>query len=480
MEIYRVKSGDSLWRISRRFGVPMQSIIDVNGLTQPENLIVGMELVIPIQPTQSIISYMVMPGDSLWSIGQKFNVDYRQIAQLNNLISPFSLFIGQRLRILINTVRYTVKSGDSLWLISRRYDIPISQIATLNNLQPPYVIYPGQVLVIYNGNQQKTPIETLGYYNPSFSPSDTSIIDNLGEYLTYLGVFDFPVTASGEILGTLDSNVLRAAQDKGVTLLPVLTNLKLGSFDSELARSILSDATNLNNLINNTLTLLNEYDLKGILIDFENLYPEDRSLFTNFISRLSEALHNNNKILAVNLAPKWEDWPDLDWVGFFDYNAIGPDIDIAAIMTYEWGWREGPPRPTAPVDFVRRALDYAIQNNVPANKILMGMTLYGYDWSLPDTPENLATTVTLPRVWDLARTYNSRIYFDEEPKQPYMDYIDFNRVEHRVWFENALSHLYKYEIVKDYGLRGVFYWILNQPFQATWYLVSNLFEIKKL
>lgn len=149
-------------------------------------------------------------------------------------------------------------------------------------------------------------------------------------------------------------------------------------------------------------------------------------------------------------------------------------------MTYEWGWREGSPRPTAPLANVKRSLDYEIANNIPTDKILMGMTLYGYDWELPDTPENLATTVTLPQVWDLARTYNGRIYFDKEAKQPYTNYINKNYNCHEVWFENALSHYYKYQLVKNYGLKGVFYWILNQPFSSTWYMLSDLFKIKKL
>lgn len=144
------------------------------------------------------------------------------------------------------------------------------------------------------------------------------------------------------------------------------------------------------------------------------------------------------------------------------------------------GWREGPPRPTAPISYVRRALDYTIDSGIDPDKILMGMTLYGYDWSLPDTPENLAVTVTLPQVWNLARTYNAQIYFDEEPKQPYMNYMDGSNQRHEVWFENARSHYIKYQLVKEYGLRGVFYWILNQPFRSTWYILSSLFSITKL
>ena len=55
------------------------------------------------------------------------------------------------------------------------------------------------------------------------------------------------------------------------------------------------------------------------------------------------------------------------------------------------------PRPTAPINYVKQSLDYAIANNIPANKILMGMALYGYDWNISNNMKNIATTVTLPK-----------------------------------------------------------------------------------
>ena len=134
----------------------MKSIIDVNGLTDPNNLVIGMELVIPIET----ITYIVGPGDSLWSIGQKFNSNYVEIALLNNIRYPYPLTVGQELDIPIQRLEYTVKPGDSLWSIAQSFNIPVSQIITLSGIQPPYIIYPGQVLVIFDNEKLKTTIET--------------------------------------------------------------------------------------------------------------------------------------------------------------------------------------------------------------------------------------------------------------------------------------------------------------------------------
>lgn len=87
--------------------------------------------------------------------------------------------------------------------------------------------------------------------------------------------------------------------------------------------------------------------------------------------------------------------------------------------------------------------------------------------------------ISIPQVWDLARMHNATIYFDQDKKQPYMRYIDFNNKNHTVWFEDALSHYWKYQLIKDYHLRGAFYWTINMPLPSTWYILANMFKIKK-
>jgi len=395
-----------------------------------EPLVTGMNLVIPIEEADTEITYRVEPGDTLYSIAQQFNISVNDLISLNALTYPFDLSVGQTL---------IIRSRDEA--------------------------------------RAESPIETFGYYLPVSDP-DNFLINSLGQYLTYLGIFDFPVTASGQIIGTIDADTLAAANNMGIGVFPVLTNLQEGEFNSDLGRAIVSNEETLNTLTDNIMVFLGEYNLPGVMIDFENLYPEDRDLFTNFIRLLYQRLHSENKLLGVNIAAKWEDLPDRPWAGFFDYSALAPYMDLAAIMTYEWGWQAGPPSPTAPLPFVRRVLDYAIASNIPANNIVMGLTNYGYNWSLPYEPSNRATTVTLERIWEIGRTYNAPIIFDEEVKQPFMDYTDARGIQHRAWFEDALSHYYKYQLVQEYGLRGVFYWTINLPLTATWYIVSNMFNIE--
>ncbi len=389
---------------------------------------------------------------------------------------------------VLDLVIHRVSQGETLYGIAGVYGVPASSIAEVNGLSETDELVTGMELVIPVGDtinnqllrvlQNRPSIETLGYLLPGAAAAN--LVRQIGPDLTYLGLFDFPVTETGEIQGTLDEDILTAANEVNTALLPVLTNNRAEEgFSPELGHSII-EAANRQNFIGNVLEMLDQYDLRGIIIDFENLNPEDRNLFTEFIGQLAQELHDDGKILILNLAPKWEDVPDASWSGFFDYSALGPLVDRAAIMTYEWGYISGPPQPTAPIENVRRVLAFALANNIPADKILMGMTLYGYNWELPDTPDNLATTVTQPQVWDLARRYGAFIQFDETAGQPSLNYINDQGTEHEIWFEDARSHYLKYQLAMETGLRGVFYWIINQPFPGTYYMVTHLFTVEKL
>lgn len=89
-------------------------------------------------------TYTVVAGDSISVIGQKTGYDWKVLAALNKLVSPYLLHIGQTL--LLPERFYTVVGGDSLSLIGKRFNLSWSQIAALNGIVSPYQIYPGQVI----------------------------------------------------------------------------------------------------------------------------------------------------------------------------------------------------------------------------------------------------------------------------------------------------------------------------------------------
>ncbi|MDF2522525.1 MAG: peptidoglycan-binding protein [Clostridiales bacterium] len=104
--------------------------------------------------TAQAAAYTVAQGDSLYSIGKRFNTTSSAIMSSNNLSSS-TIYPGQVLNIPGNT--YTVKAGDTLYLIAKSQGVTLTALRQANNKWND-VIYPGQVLVIPNsGTIQASP-----------------------------------------------------------------------------------------------------------------------------------------------------------------------------------------------------------------------------------------------------------------------------------------------------------------------------------
>ncbi len=95
MQIYVVKQNDTLSTIARSFGTTAKDITEANELPNPNNLVIGQALVIPIIGS----FYLVRAGDNLWSISRKFQVSYQQLAAANRIPVNQPLQIGSKLYI---------------------------------------------------------------------------------------------------------------------------------------------------------------------------------------------------------------------------------------------------------------------------------------------------------------------------------------------------------------------------------------------
>jgi spore germination protein len=139
----------------------------------------------------------------------------------------------------------------------------------------------------------------------------------------------------------------------------------------------------------------------------------------------------------------------------------------------------GPPTAIAPLDQVRAVLDYAT-SVIPPGKILMGMALYGYDWPLPYPQAGRASGIDNKAAQNLALRKQVPIQFSGTAASPFYEYKSVDGTMHRVWFDDALSAAAKLELVYEYGLRGVSYWVLGNEFPQNWYLLKDTFEVKKV
>ena len=99
------------------------------------------------------VNYTVRQGNTLFGIAQFFGTTVDKILMYNNIADPNKIQVGQQLIIPTDTVDisgypYIVRPGDTLWSISQRFGMSIDDIKRKNNLDNPNLIYPGSTLIL--------------------------------------------------------------------------------------------------------------------------------------------------------------------------------------------------------------------------------------------------------------------------------------------------------------------------------------------
>ncbi|WP_106495283.1 LysM peptidoglycan-binding domain-containing protein [Lentibacillus sp. Marseille-P4043] len=470
MQIHVVQQGEMLWTIAQRYGADVNQIILVNQLDNPNVLVVGESLVIPIPYRE----YVVQPGDNLWAIAQRYGVTLQELASANNITNPSQLYVGQML--VIPYFSHIIQPGESPWTIAQKYGITLNQIIQMNNITNPTTLYPGQILRIPMGNR---PVIETNAYTTELNEQGRGEVLSLGRYFTYLSPFMYSMQTDGTITEMQETPVLEAARANNVSPLLVLTNFTEGSFSSDLAASILRNPELQETLITNLLEKIRAKGYTGVNFDFEYVYPEDRENYNAFLRRVVARLHPEGLIVSTALAPKESAEQEGLLYEAHDYATQGNIVDFVILMTYEWGWAGGRPWAIAPINKVRDVLDYAV-TVIPRNKIMMGMPLYGRDWKIPWQEGTIAQTISPKEAVQLAKDHGVAIQYDQTYQSPFFRYVSENGQEHEVWFEDARSVQKKYNAIKEYGLRGAAFWVLGNPFPQNWAVLADNFMVRKL
>lgn len=470
MQIHVVSQGDVLWRIAEAYHSDVNQIIYLNQLDNPNILVVGQSLVIP----ELHLEYVVQPGDNLWAIASKLEVTVQELQQFNNITNPNLIFVGELLEKPYSL--HTVQLGEYLWVIAQRYGVTINQLLQANRIESPSLIYSGLQLKI--PRKPRTSTEVNAYTTETNEQGRQEVLA-LGRYFTYLSPFMYSFREDGSLTEMRETTLLEAVRVNDIAPLLVLTNYTGGGFNSDLGATLLRNPNIQDTLIKNIVNTIRTKGYSGLNIDFEYLYQEDRENYNNFLRKVVDRLRPLGLTVSTALAPKESG----DQAGLLyeahDYEVHGELCDFVVLMTYEWGWAGGEPWAIAPINKVRDILDYAV-TVIPRQKIMMGIPLYGRDWKIPWVQGTFARTVSPKEAINLAATNNVSIQYDNTYQSPYYRYTDTSGQEHEVWFEDARSVQVKYETVREYGLRGVSYWVLGNPFPQNWPVLQSNFTIRKL
>ncbi|OQB25612.1 MAG: Spore germination protein YaaH [Firmicutes bacterium ADurb.Bin182] len=469
MLIHVVKQGETLWQISNIYRVSIADINAINELPDPNRLVVGQALVIPSED----VFYTVKPGDTLWRIAQTYGTTVQFIAQINRIADPSNIYPGLTLRI--PRTAYRVQAGDTLWAIAQRFGVSLQSLISANRITNPNLITPGMMLVI--PGREKPLISVNGYIYIMGEPG-ALIVRQDGEHLTYLSPFAYLIREDGTLQSIFDAPLIQAAIAENAIPMMSITNFTATSRGENLASVVLNDIAIINRLLSEILRIMSEKGYRGLNIDFENVLPGDREAYNRFLELTVDRLHAAGYFVSTAVAPKL----GAEQAGLLyeahDYPAHGRIVDFVILMTYEWGYRKGPPQAISPLDQIKLVLDYAV-SVIPRNKIFFGFQLYARDWVLPHRAGQEAETFSSQEAVSRAVRFGAEIQYDPVAQSPFFRYTDQTGRGHEVWFEDARSAQAKFDTVKSYGLAGISYWALGYPFPQNWALLEGNFTIRR-
>lgn len=376
---------------------------------------------------------------------------------------------------------YVVQRGDSVAEIAARNNLSEQELIYANQLTYPYPLAVGQALWLPQGeaNTFGRVIYTNGYAYPFI---DEVVLADTLPYLSTLSVFSYGFTAEGELLPPdpwNDEPLIAAALANDAR--PILTLTPFGAdglFNNLLISEMLANQQARERLNNEILQALGQKGYRGVDVDFEYILAENRDSFSAWVGELADLLHQNGYTLSVAVAPKtYAEQPGLLYQGQ-DWAALGAVADSILVMTYEWGYTYSEPQPIAPLDWVRRVVEYAV-TEIPSEKIDLGIANYAYDWTLPYVAgESRAESFGVLEAMRLAAELGAEIMWDEAAASPYYNYSQ-NGVQHEVWFEDVRSLGGKLALINEFGLHGGGWWQIMRPNRPAWLSVAGAFAIAK-
>ncbi len=250
----------------------------------------------------------------------------------------------------------------------------------------------------------------------------------------------------------------------------------------DLAKQVVTDLEFQKEVIDQLVAWTIAYNLDGISLDFEKMYPEYNEDFVQFAKNIKDALPaNQNTVSAAVTVKLLGDTSGNLWQSY-DRGGLAEAIDYVAVMTYEGGNDKLEPR--ASIDWVETHVQRLLEE-MPSNKLILGIPFYGVDYigKVID-----GDSFNVDPIWKsdsnyIKNFYSSYIdsalangYYDRSGTRTYVDYwldkgswneeygitqysfVDTEGYLHTVYVDDQSSLYQKSDLVKRYNLAGVSIW----------------------
>lgn len=282
--------------------------------------------------------------------------------------------------------------------------------------------------------------------------------------------FDLNADGSLKITGQFDKNFVNEMHNRGIKVVPFLSN----HWDRNIGRAALENREQLSSQIADFIIKNN---LDGVQVDIENVTEIDRNHYTDLVRLLREKLPKEKEV-SVAVAANPNGWTK-GWHGSYDYKELAKFSSYLMIMAYDESYQGGPEGPVASKNWVERSIQYALKQDIPPEKIVMGIPFYGRYWKEGAT--NGGEGISNKRVDELLAKYRGTVVFDEKSQSPKATITiregdtlpviagkTLSAGTYHIWYENSESIKAKIDLVHKYNLKGTGSWSLGQENPVIW------------
>ncbi|MCC2528272.1 glycosylase [Bacillus halotolerans] len=326
------------------------------------------------------------------------------------------------------------------------------------------------VLFMYTKTEAKAASMTLGY-----TTGDTASYNSLTKYHKYISSIatdTFAFDKNGRVIGDVPSKQLTYAKKNKIKTWAVISNYNdaIYDFDGNLANRVMTDKTARKRFTDQLISLAKKHHYYGVNIDFEAVNPKDRSAYSSFIQYVSQALKKKHIKTMVSVPAKSADDKNDDWSWPYDYAKIGKYADYVQVMTYDEHGIWGEPGSVASTSWIKRSLQFSVKK-IKANKVIMGVPAYGYDWDLKDGSNSSA------KEWNdiesLIKKQIAKPAFNKKTGSMTFSYTDKKKHKHVVWYENEKTIETKSRLAKQYKIAGVSVYALGHESESFWKAIQK-------
>ncbi|MEP6602891.1 MAG: glycosyltransferase [Spartobacteria bacterium] len=266
------------------------------------------------------------------------------------------------------------------------------------------------------------------------------------------------INGMGDLQIDADNRIPKLAANKGIKLMPLLTNLVGDTWQPEAIENLAHGPKDRqDNFINKVLTVLRGAKAAGVVVDWEQVDPAYKKDITSFVDRFTDALHYDDKELWLCVQPGQE----LDYI---EFDNLSDNVDRFVALLFDETSDIDPPGPLGSRPWFEGWL-HVLLEGADSKQWIIALGSYGYDWTagakkaeLISFPEAMSrgSSAEIESASVMAPDYNPSFYYEDAG------------TVHTVWFLDVVTFLNELREVREQKAGGFALYRLGSEDTAIW------------